>query len=152
MDKLYYGGIGLIIMLLALFFLFENSLFHKTRARERLYLSFTMIVAYLWILLSTIYYETEMANWDGEGHASYDEMVQNHPFVQYLPETLEFTTITLIATFALLNVVPTKVNKFTGSWPLDERHITPSYSAKRKVKEINMLLEMTEKHSNFAGE
>ncbi|GMI00305.1 hypothetical protein TrVE_jg1835 [Triparma verrucosa] len=107
-----------------------------------------MIIAYGWILTSTVFFERATTGDEPEGQ-SYADMVKNHPFIKYLPACLEFTTITLIATFALLNVVPSKIRKFTGSWPLDERHITPSYSAKRKVRELGMLLELTEKHSNF---
>ncbi|GMI16796.1 hypothetical protein TrLO_g2143 [Triparma laevis f. longispina] len=152
-HNIYYGGIALLLFLLSFFFLFENSPMHKTRSRERLYLAFTMLIAYGWILTSTVFFEraTTVSDIDGNGNGprDYDDMVKNHPFIKYLPACLEFTTITLIATFALLNVVPSKIRKFTGSWPLDERHIEASYSMKRKVRELGMLLELTEKHSNF---
>ena len=42
-----------------------------------------------------------------------------------------------------------KTRKFTGSWPLAERYIVPSYRAKRKVQEVKTLMREIEKTTNF---
>ena len=76
-------------------------------------------------------------------------MIDKHPIVQYLPAAMEFTVITLLATRSLLGLTGYKVRKFTGSWPLDERHIYGSYSAKRAVEEIEQLQERINKHTTF---
>eukprot|EP00520_Triparma_pacifica_P001315 CAMPEP_0118649144 /NCGR_PEP_ID=MMETSP0785-20121206/9545_1 /TAXON_ID=91992 /ORGANISM="Bolidomonas pacifica, Strain CCMP 1866" /LENGTH=522 /DNA_ID=CAMNT_0006541409 /DNA_START=190 /DNA_END=1755 /DNA_ORIENTATION=- len=76
-------------------------------------------------------------------------MAKEHPFIKLLPTTLEWTVVTLLTTGALLNAVESKVRKFSGSWPLAERYIVPSYRAKRKVEEIKKLMHEIEKTSNF---
>ena len=146
-NLLFYGGIGLLLLLLGIFFCFEKNVFHKTRNAERLYLSLVMLIAYVWTLTTTISYESETV--DGEGKSDFDLMAEKHPFLKLLPTTLEFTVVTLVATGALLNVVESKVRKFTGSWPLAERFIVPSYRAKRKVQEIRRIMHKIEKTTNF---
>jgi len=146
-NTLFYGGIALLLGLLGIFFGFESTPFHKTRAAERMYLSVVMLVAFAWIIASTISFENEEV--DDEGDTDFDKMVKEHPFIKLLPATLEFTVVTLVATAALLNAVESDIRKFTGSWPLDERFIVPSYSAKRKVQTIALVMNEINKTTNF---
>lgn len=108
-NLLFYGGIGLLLLLLGIFFCFEKNVFHKTRNAERLYLSLVMLIAYVWTLTTTISYESETV--DGEGKSDFDLMAEKHPFLKLLPTTLEFTVVTLVATGALLNVVEVRMGR-----------------------------------------
>ena len=86
-NLLFYGGIGLLLGLLGIFFCFEKNMLHRTRNAERLYLSLVMLCAYVWTLTTTISYESETV--DDDGKSDFDKMAELHPFIKLLPTVSE---------------------------------------------------------------
>ena len=138
---LFYGGLALLLFLLGFFFIFESSFAHRTRSRERSYLSNVMVIAYVWIISTSLFFEDGQQEVDENGDTPFDVMSEYHPFVKVLPNTLEFTVVLVVTTTAMLGMVPTAIPRFSGSWPLNERYIAGSYSAKIKVVELETILD-----------
>lgn len=127
---LFYGGLALLLFLLGFFFICESSFAHRTRSRERSYLSNVMVIAYVWIICTSIFFEGGQQEVDENGDTPFDVMAKYHPFIRVLPTTLEFTVVLVVTTTAMLGMVPANIHRFSGSWPLNERFVPGSYSAK----------------------
>jgi hypothetical protein len=142
---LFYGGLILLFVLLAFFLIFEHTFLHRTFRTERKFLASLTVLAYFWIVITTFYFEEDLI---GEDQTEIEKMAEDYPLLKFLPPALEFTVVTFFTTISLLGVGAKKTRMFTGSWPLDERYIHGTYSAKRKVRELEHLMEIIDSRNN----